>query len=104
MAFYYSEPSHTFSEYLLVPGYTDEHCVPDAVSLKTPLVKYRKGQEECPITLNVPMVSAVMHLSCACLSQRYRQNGHDQRYHQDNLEGTWRKHQKIQPRSRRGHF
>ena len=60
MAFYYSEPSHTFSEYLLVPGYTDEHCVPDAVSLKTPLVKYRKGQEECPITLNVPMVSAVM--------------------------------------------
>ena len=60
MAFYYSEPSHTFSEYLLVPGYTDEHCVPDAVSLKTPLVKYRKGQEECPISLNVPMVSAVM--------------------------------------------
>ncbi len=60
MAFYYSEPSHTFSEYLLVPGYTDESCVPDAVSLKTPLVKYRKGQEECPITLNIPMVSAVM--------------------------------------------
>ena len=60
MAFYYSEPSHTFSEYLLVPGYTDEHCVPDAVSLKTPLVKYRKGQEECPISLNIPMVSAIM--------------------------------------------
>ena len=24
MAFYYSEPSHTFSEYLLIPGYTAE--------------------------------------------------------------------------------
>jgi len=60
MAYYYSEPSHTFSEYLLVPGYTDENCVPDRVSLKTPLVKYRKGQEECPISLNIPMVSAIM--------------------------------------------
>ena len=28
MAFYYSEPSHTFSEYLLIPGYTAEDCVP----------------------------------------------------------------------------
>ena len=60
MAFYYSEPSHTFSEYLLVPGYTSEECVPDNVSLKTPLVKYRKGEEECPISLNIPMVSAIM--------------------------------------------
>ena len=45
-----SEPSHTFSEYLLVPGYTSEECIPDNVSLKTPLVKYRKGEEECPIS------------------------------------------------------
>ena len=60
MAYYYPEPSHTFSEYLLVPGYTSEDCVPDRVSLKTPLVKYRKGQEECPISLNIPMVSAIM--------------------------------------------
>ena len=60
MAYYYPEPSHTFSEYLLVPGYTSEDCVPDRVSLKTPLVRYRKGQEECPITLNIPMVSAIM--------------------------------------------
>ncbi len=60
MAYYYPEPSHTFSEYLLVPGYTDENCTPDKVSLKTPLVKYRKGQEECPISLNIPMVSAIM--------------------------------------------
>ena len=60
MAYYYSEPSRTFSEYLLVPGYTGEDCIPDNVSLRTPLVKYHKGQEECPISLNVPMVSAIM--------------------------------------------
>jgi len=60
MAFYYEEPSRTFSEYLLIPGYTSEDCVPDRVSLKSPLVKYRKGKEECPITLNIPLVSAIM--------------------------------------------
>ena len=60
MAYYYPEPSHTFSEYLLVPGFTSEECIPDNVSLKTPLVKYRKGEEECPISLNIPMVSAIM--------------------------------------------
>ena len=60
MAFYYSEPSRTFSEYLLIPGYTDENCVPANVSLRTPLVRYRKGQEECPLSLNIPMVSAIM--------------------------------------------
>lgn len=60
MAKYYSEPSHTFSEYLLVPGYSSADCIPSNVSLKTPLVKYRKGEEECPITLNIPMVSAIM--------------------------------------------
>jgi len=59
MAFYYSEPSRTFSEYLLIPGYTSEECVPDNVSLRTPLVKFRKG-EEASIYLNIPMVSAVM--------------------------------------------
>ena len=60
MAYYYSEPSHTFSEYLLIPGYTSEDCIPDRVSLKTPLVKFRKGEEECPISLNIPMTSAIM--------------------------------------------
>ena len=60
MAFYYSEPSHTFSEYLLVPGYTSPDCIPANVSLRTPLVKYRKGQEESPISLNIPLVSAIM--------------------------------------------
>ena len=60
MAYYYPEPSHTFSEYLLVPGYTSEDCIPDRVSLRTPLVKYRKGFEEPAISLNVPLTSAVM--------------------------------------------
>ena len=60
MAHFYSEPSHTFSEYLLVPGYTSPECVPANVSLRTPLVKYRKGEEECPIVLNIPLVSAIM--------------------------------------------
>lgn len=59
MAYFYDEPSHTFSEYLLVPGYTGPDCIPDNVSLKTPLVKYRRGEEPA-ISLNIPMVSAIM--------------------------------------------
>ena len=60
MATYFTEPSHTFSEYLLIPGYTDENCIPKNVSLRTPLVKYRKGKEECPLMMNIPMTSAIM--------------------------------------------
>ena len=60
MAYYYEQPSRTFGEYLLVPGYSSAENVPAAVSLKTPLVKYRKGQEECPLEMNIPMVSAIM--------------------------------------------
>ncbi len=52
--------SHTFSEYLFLPGYTSEDCVPSAVSLETPLVRFRKGQEECPLRLQVPLTSAIM--------------------------------------------
>lgn len=59
MAFIYDEPSHTFSEYLLIPGYTSKECTPANVSLKTPLVKFRKGEEPA-ISLNIPLVSAVM--------------------------------------------
>ena len=43
MAYYFNEPSHTFSEYLLVPGYSSAECIPNKVSLKTPVVKYKKG-------------------------------------------------------------
>ena len=60
MAYYFEEPSRTFNEYLLVPGHTPADCIPARVSLKTPLVKYRKGEEECPLSLSVPMVSAIM--------------------------------------------
>ncbi len=59
MAFYYKEPSHTFSEYLLVPGYSSSECQPKNVCLKTPLVKFKKG-EESKINLNIPLVSAIM--------------------------------------------
>ncbi|MBQ8857914.1 MAG: IMP dehydrogenase, partial [Lachnospiraceae bacterium] len=59
MAYYYSEPSHTFSEYLLVPGYSSSQCIPANVSLKTPLVKFKKGEEPA-LSLNIPLVSAVM--------------------------------------------
>ena len=59
MAFYYNEPSRTFSEYLLIPGYTGEGCTPANVSLKTPLVKFKKG-EESAIYLNTPFASAIM--------------------------------------------
>ncbi len=59
MPFVYSEPSHTFSEYLLIPGYTSPDCIPANVSLKTPLVKFRRG-EESAINLNIPLVSAIM--------------------------------------------
>ena len=60
MAIYFDEPSRTFSEYLLVPGYSSAECMPSNVCLKTALVKYRKGQEECPLTMNIPLVSAIM--------------------------------------------
>ena len=59
MAYYFKEASHTFGEYLLVPGYSSEKCIPANVSLETPLVKFRKG-EEPKIKLNVPMTSAIM--------------------------------------------
>lgn len=60
MAYYFEEPSRTFGEYLLVPGYSSAQCVPTAVSLKTPLVRFRKGEEQCPLEMNIPMVSAIM--------------------------------------------
>ena len=61
MAHFFEEPSRTFSEYLLVPGYSSSECTPDKVSLKTPLVKYNKKAGETPaVTLNIPMISAIM--------------------------------------------
>lgn len=57
MAKYSQEPSGTFSEYLLIPGYTFEKCIPANVSLRTPLVKFKKG-ETPGISLNIPLASA----------------------------------------------
>ena len=51
--------SRTFNEFLLLPNLTDERCIPSQVSLRTPLVKYKKG-EEAKYYANVPMVSAIM--------------------------------------------
>lgn len=51
--------SRTFNEFLLLPNLTDERCIPSNVSLKTPIVKYKKG-EEAKYYANVPMVSAIM--------------------------------------------
>ena len=59
MATFINEPSHTFNEYLLIPGYSSAECIPANVSLKTPLVKYRKGETPA-ITMNIPMISAIM--------------------------------------------
>lgn len=59
MAFYFEEPSRTFSEYLLVPGYSSSQCMPTNVNLKTPVVKFKKG-EESSIYMNIPMTSAIM--------------------------------------------
>ena len=59
MAKFINEPSHTFNEYLLIPGYSSSECIPANVSLKTPLVKYKKGEKPA-IEMNVPMISAIM--------------------------------------------
>ena len=59
MATYINEPSRTFNEYLLVPGYTTKDCTMNNVSLETPIVKFKKG-EEPSIKANIPLVSAVM--------------------------------------------
>ena len=61
MAYYFDEPSHTFGEYLLVPGYTSADCIPEHVSLKTPVVRFnKKAGEQSSLSMNIPMVSAVM--------------------------------------------
>ncbi len=59
MAFYYQEPSRTFSEYLLIPGYSSTKCIPSEVRLNTPLVRYEKGTKPA-LSINIPLVSAIM--------------------------------------------
>ncbi|WP_130811962.1 IMP dehydrogenase [Olsenella sp. Marseille-P4559] len=59
MATFFEGESHTFSEYLLVPGYSSAENIPANVSLRTPLVRHKRG-EESALSLNIPMVSAIM--------------------------------------------
>ena len=59
MAYIFEEPSRTFGEYLLVPGYSSAECIPSNVSLRTPVVTFKRG-EESPVMLNSPLVSAIM--------------------------------------------
>ena len=59
MTQYYSEPSRTFNEYLLIPGYSSKECRADNVSLETPVTKFKKGEEPA-LTMKIPLVSAVM--------------------------------------------
>lgn len=59
MAHYLNDISRTFSEYLLIPGLTTHKCTPANITLKAPLVKFKKG-EKPEITLNIPFVSAIM--------------------------------------------
>ena len=59
MAKIFKEPSRTFNEYLLIPGYTSKEHIPDNVTLKTPLVRYKQN-EEPKYSLNIPMTSAIM--------------------------------------------
>lgn len=60
MAKIYDVESRTFDEYLLIPNLTTKECAPSNVNLRTPLVKYRKGQEESPLSINIPFTSAIM--------------------------------------------
>ena len=59
MAKILKDVSRTFNEFLLLPNLTDERCIPSNVSLKTPLVKFKKG-EEPKYYENIPFVSAIM--------------------------------------------
>jgi IMP dehydrogenase len=60
MATIFEKESRTFSEYLLIPNLTPRDCTPDRVNLSTGVVKYRKGAEDCPLKINVPVTSAIM--------------------------------------------
>ncbi|HEX2950550.1 MAG TPA: IMP dehydrogenase, partial [Armatimonadota bacterium] len=59
MATYYTEPSRTFSEYLLLPNLTAKDCTPDSVDLSTPLVRYRRGTKPS-LSISLPFSSAIM--------------------------------------------
>ena len=59
MAHLLEHVSHTFGEFLLIPGLTTKECTPDNIDLRTPLTKYTKETPPA-ISLNIPLVSAIM--------------------------------------------
>ena len=60
MATIFEQESRTFSEYLLVPNLTSRTCTPDRVDLSTSIARYRKGEAESRLKINIPVVSAIM--------------------------------------------
>ena len=61
MAHFFSEASRTFSEYLLLPNLTTKDCIPENVVLKTPLVKFKAGQQPPSLEVNIPL--SLIHIS-----------------------------------------
>ena len=59
MAHFFPEASRTFSEYLLLPNLTTKGCIPENVILRTPLVKFKVGQQ-ASLEVNIPFASAIM--------------------------------------------
>ncbi len=59
MANCFNEPSRTFNEYLLVPGYSSRECRVENVDLGSAVTKFRKGQEP-KIKMKIPLTSAIM--------------------------------------------
>ncbi len=59
MARILNDVSRTFSEFLIVPRLTKKEHVPSNVSLRTPVARFRRG-EESRLYLNLPFVSASM--------------------------------------------
>ncbi|GAB3448173.1 IMP dehydrogenase [Actinophytocola sediminis] len=59
MARIVAEVSRTFNEYLLLPNRTRTDCAPDAVDLRTPMVRHVVGETPA-IELRAPFTSAIM--------------------------------------------
>ncbi|HPR24194.1 MAG TPA: IMP dehydrogenase [Bacillota bacterium] len=55
----FREPSRTFNEYLLVPGYSGKECNPENVELDAAVTRYKKG-EKPKIKMKIPLASAIM--------------------------------------------
>ena len=56
---YIMEPSRTFGEFLLLPNLTTRECIAANVSLATPLVKFKSGEQPA-FNLGIPLTSAAM--------------------------------------------